>query len=447
MQFDGAQLSFWWAVPFIGLLLSIALLPLKYGEFWEKHFGKVSLFWGLCLVVPMWLLYGFDTTQHHVLEVYLGDYIPFIILLLALFAISGGIRITGTLKATPKSNIGILLVGTLLASWMGTTGAAMLMIRPLLRANAERKYKVHTVVFFIFLVCNVGGSLTPLGDPPLFLGFLRGVGFFWTTTHIWLETLFVVAVLLSIYALWDSLLYRRESPQLVREIQYEPLGMEGKANLFLLAGVVGFVLFSGVAKLGSVSVLGIELPVAGVIRDVGLLALTYLSWKITSQESRRANGFTWGPILEVGYLFAGIFVTIIAPLAMLQAAQHNQGALQAVHHALFTSTGDPIDAMFFWITGILSSFLDNAPTYLIFFDAAGGDAAHLMADMATTLVAISAGAVFFGAVTYIGNAPNFMIKSIAEESGIKMPSFGGYIVWSLGILGPVYLLVTVIFFI
>ncbi len=442
---NGAALSIWWIIPFVGLLLSIAILPLKAEHFWDEHFGKVSAFWGLCIVIPLLFYAGFETTLYEVLHVYLLEYFPFIVLLLALFTISGGVRITGYLKGTPGSNTILLIIGTALASWMGTTGAAMLMIRPILRANAWRKKKIHMVVFFIFLVCNVGGSLTPLGDPPLFLGFLQGVDFFWTTTHLFWEMLFVSAILLILYYAWDTYLFSKEEWQ-AEDGEKEPIGVEGKFNLLLLAAVVGFVLFSGVYDLGFAEIYGIPIPIAGLIRDSGLLALTWISWHFTSKESRAANGFTWFPIKEVGYLFAGIFITILTPLAMLEAAQRGAGALQFVQEALFTAAGEPNNVMFFWITGGLSSFLDNAPTYLIFFNAAGGNAQILMTKMAETLAAVSAGAVFFGAVTYIGNAPNFMVKSIAEESGIDMPSFGGYMLWSIGILIPIYLLVTLIFF-
>lgn len=445
MPLNGAAMSIWWALPFVGLLLSIAFLPLKYGEFWEHHFGKVSAFWGACILLPMLYFMGLNTTLYEVLHVYLVEYMPFIILLLALFTISGGVRVTGTLKSRPASNTAMLVIGTVMASFMGTTGAAMLMIRPLLRANASRKHKVHTFVFFIFLVCNVGGSLTPLGDPPLFLGFLQGVSFFWTTVHLFWESLFVSVVLLLIYYVWDRYAYAKETlPEGVTENR-QAIALEGKFNLLLLAGVVGFVLLSGVADWGHLAFLGVELPVAGLVRDAGLLALTWASWYFTSKASRKANGFSWEPILEVGYLFAGIFVTIVAPLAMLKAAQHGQGALQFVHAALFNDAGHANDVAFFWITGLLSAFLDNAPTYLIFFDAAGGNAQYLMNELPDTLMAISSGAVFFGAVTYIGNAPNFMVKSIAEESGVDMPSFGGYILWSVAILIPTYLLVTFLF--
>lgn len=442
---DGSGLNLLWTIPFAGILLSIAIFPLVNEEWWHHNFGKVSAFWGLLLVIPMTFTFGPGATLYEVLHAYLLEYFPFIILLLALFTISGGVRIKGYLKGTPEVNTGILLIGTLLASWMGTTGAAMLLIRPILRANAWRNTKKHIVIFFIFLVANVGGSLTPLGDPPLFLGFLQGVGFFWTTTNLFWEMAFVATILLAIYYAWDKYLYNKETNTPPQDDGSEPLGLEGSFNLLLILGVVGAVLFSGLVKIGEFTVYHVHVRIENVIRDVVLLFLTWVSWHFTSKESRAANGFNWFPIQEVGKLFAGIFITIIAPIAMLKAANNGEGALQFINNAVFDSNGDPINTMFFWITGVLSAFLDNAPTYLVFFNAAGGNAEMLMNEMTQTLVAISAGAVFFGALTYIGNAPNFMVKSIADQNGVKMPSFGGYMIWSVGILVPVYLLVTWIF--
>lgn len=445
--FDGGDLSIWWVLPFAGILLSIAIFPLVAPDFWHHHFGKVSAFWGVCIIVPMLIYYGFSTTLYEVLHVYLLEYIPFIILLFALFTISGGVRVKGYLKGTPEVNTLMLLIGTILASWMGTTGAAMLLIRPMLRANQWREKKVHMVVFFIFLVANVGGSLTPLGDPPLFLGFLQGVDFFWTTTHLFWEMSFVVVILLVLYYFWDRYLYAQEPMEQPADEGEEAFGLEGSFNLLLLAGVVGAVLFSGLVHIGDVTVYGVHMTIENIIRDVTLLVLSWLSWVLTSKESRAANGFSWFPIEEVGKLFAGIFITIIAPIAMLKAGKEGEGALQFVNDLVFTQGANPqpINEMFFWVTGMLSAFLDNAPTYLVFFNAAGGDAQTLMTTLSNTLLAISSGAVFFGAITYIGNAPNFMVKSIAEQSGVDMPSFGGYMLWSLSILLPIYLLVTLIF--
>ncbi len=441
---DGSELGLAWVIPFAGILLSIAIFPLVAEDFWHRHFGKISAFWGMLLVIPLTLKFGADDTLYEVLHVYLLEYFPFIILLFALFTISGGVRIKGYMKGTPEVNTGMLLIGAILASWMGTTGAAMLLIRPMLRANAWREKKAHMVIFFIFLVANVGGSLTPLGDPPLFLGFLQGVDFFWTTTNLFWEMSFVVVVLLIIYYFWDKALYHKEKNTQPPNDGSEPFGLEGSFNLLLLAGVVGAVLFSGLVKLGEFEIYHVHVRYENLVRDFTLLFLSWISWHFTSKESRAANGFNWFPIQEVGKLFGGIFITIIAPISMLKAAQTGQGALQFVNDAVFTG-GEPNNHMFFWVTGMLSAFLDNAPTYLVFFNAAGGNAAQLMTDMSHTLMAISSGAVFFGALTYIGNAPNFMVKSIAEQDGIDMPSFGGYLLWSFGILIPVYILVTWIF--
>lgn len=442
---DGSELSLLWVLPFVGILLSIALFPLFAEHFWHHHYGKVSAFWAATLIVPMIIHNGFGVTLYEVLHAYLSEYFPFIILLLALFTISGGVRLKGYLKGTPAVNTLILLIGTILASWMGTTGAAMLLIRPLLRANAWREKKSHIIIFFIFLVANVGGSLSPLGDPPLFLGFLQGVHFFWTTQHIFLEMSFVVVILIFIYYFLDKKLYTKETNLPPKNDGGEPLGLEGSFNLILLLGVIGMVLFSGLVHLGEFEIFHVPMQVENVLRDIALLILTWLSWHFTSKENRAANGFDWFPILEVGKLFAGIFITIITPIAMLKVANNGEGALVFINHAVFNESGDPINYMFFWITGFLSAFLDNAPTYLVFFNAAGGQADILMNELAHTLSAISSGAVFFGALTYIGNAPNLMVKTIAEQNGIKMPSFGGYMLWSVGILVPIYFLVTLIF--
>ncbi|MBO4369190.1 MAG: sodium:proton antiporter, partial [Desulfovibrio sp.] len=382
---------------------------------------------------------------HEFLHAILTDYMPFIILLFALFTVAGGVRLKGSMVGTPVVNTGILAVGTVLASWMGTTGAAMLLIRPILRANAHRRYRVHSIVFFIFLVANIGGSLTPLGDPPLFLGFLKGVSFFWTTKHLFIKTVLAAGILLTLFFLLDSFLYAKEGkPVPEKQDTEEKFGLEGTINLLFLAGIVFSVLLSGVLDLGTfVSIQGIELAGQNVLRDVSLLAIAGLSWKFTDPHSRALNDFTWGPILEVAKLFFGIFLSMIPAITILRAGTN--GALASVIE-LVTQDGQPVNAMYFWLAGALSSFLDNAPTYLVFFNTAGGDPVHLMTDWASTLAAISAGAVFMGANTYIGNAPNFMVRSIAEEQGVPMPSFFGYMLWSGGILLPIFALLTFIFF-
>lgn len=445
----GAQLSAIWVVPFACMLLSIAILPLVTPHFWEHHFGKIAVFWGLAFLVPCFFVYGLGVALYEFLHIIILDYIPFIVLLFALFTVAGGVRLKGKLVGTPAVNTGLLAVGTALASWMGTTGAAMLLIRPLLRANNHRKYRVHSVVFFIFLVANIGGSLTPLGDPPLFLGFLKGVSFFWTTTHLFLKTLCISVALLAIYYFMDVYFYKKEGsplPPSDPKHSEETLGLEGSLNLVFLLGIIAAVLASGMMPLGTwMDIYGVPVEGQNLLRDLFLLLMAGLSWKFTSRHCREMNGFTWAPIEEVAKLFFGIFLSMIPAIAILRAG--TEGALAPLIKLVSTPAGEPVNAMYFWLTGALSSFLDNAPTYLVFFNTAGGDAQHLMTDMASTLIAISAGAVFMGANTYIGNAPNFMVRSIAESAGIRMPSFFGYMAWSCGILIPLFLILTWLVFI
>ncbi len=445
---DGASLSVIWAIPFIGILLSIAIFPLVVPHFWHHHFGKISAFWAAILIIPFIIFQGFPATIYELLHVSLLEYIPFIILLLALFTISGGVRITGRLQGSPIINTGIILLGTILASWMGTTGAAMLLIRPIIRANKWRKNKVHIIVFFIFLVANIGGSLTPLGDPPLFLGFLKGVDFFWTTTNMFLPMLTVVIILLFMFFGLDSYFYWQEKipDEFSQEKNQISIGLEGTVNLLLLLGVICAVLLSGFWRPGiTFSVYHVVIELQNLTRDLMLLGLTVLSWKITAAEIRINNEYSWFPIVEVAKLFAGIFVTIIPAIAILKAG--TDGALSTVIDSVSDGQGNPVNYMYFWATGILSSFLDNAPTYLVFFNTAGGDPVALMTTYQQTLLAISAGAVFMGANTYIGNAPNFMVKSISEEAGINMPSFFGYMLkYSVPILIPIFIIVSLIYF-
>ena len=401
----------------------------------------------MAFLVPCLFAYGFSVTFYELLRTMLLEYLPFLILLVTLFTVTGGIRLTGTLVGTPAVNASILAIGAMLASWMGTTGAAMLLIRPLLRSNRHRKYKVHSVIFFIFLVANIGGSLTPLGDPPLFLGFLKGVGFFWTTTHLFLMTCSLSLTLLVLYIILDTVFFAREGrpvPPATDGLQEKP-GLEGAFNLLLLAGVVLAVLMSGLWQptITPLTLYGIELEWPHIVRDVMLLAVVWLSLKLTPKECRDKNAFSWGPIKETSSLFLGIFLSMIPLIAILKAGTN--GALAPLIH-LLSKEGHPSNAMYFWVCGGLSSFLDNAPTYLVFFNTAGGDAQQLMGPMSQTLTAISAGSVFMGANSYIGNAPNFMVRSIAEEQGVTMPSFFGYMLWSMGILIPLFIIVSCLAF-
>jgi len=444
---DGSQLSVLWGVPFAGILLSIAILPLVAPLFWHHHFGKVAAAWSLVFLLPFAAVFGPGLAAVNFVHALLAEYIPFIILLTALFTVAGGIYIRGNLHGSPGLNTAILAIGAVLASFMGTTGASMLLIRPLIRANDNRRHKAHVIIFFIFIVSNAGGSLTPLGDPPLFLGFLKGVDFFWTLSHIFPETLFLVGVLLALFYAMDNWYYHRREEVLPVDPTPDSkrIGFEGAVNFWLLGAVVGLVLLSGFWKSSvAFNIAGTDVGLPGVVRDIGLIIVTFISLRITPAAVHDRNQFSWAPMQEVAKLFAGIFLTIIPVIAMLKAGVH--GPFGAVVAAVTRPDGSPDPAMYFWATGVLSSFLDNAPTYLVFFNTAGGDPAVLMSTLAPTLAAISAGAVFMGANTYIGNAPNLMVKAIAEDRGVKMPSFFGYMLWSCGILLPLFVIITLIWF-
>lgn len=442
----GTVLSAWWTIPFAGMLLSIALFPLVAGHFWHRHYPKIALFWGLVLAVPfVWMYRG--EAVHHLLVTILEEYLPFLVILWALYTVASGIVVTGSLRGTPLQNMLILAAGGAAASWIGTTGASIVLIRPLIRAISWRRHRAHTIVAFIFVVSNAGGLLTPIGDPPLFLGFLHGVPFFWTL-RLLPEMLMVILPLLALYYFVDMRYYRKEAPRATPP-ESRPAGIAGWKNLLLLLGVVASVVVSGSVSLGSVEILGVENQVAGLIRDLVLIVIGIVSLKITAPAIHRENQFSWGPIKEVAILFAGIFVTMIPAIAILRAGE--EGAL----HGVLGLARMPVD--YFWLTGGLSSFLDNAPTYLTFFNTALGalepgkteaEAVHqLLTIHAHYLEAISCGAVFMGANTYIGNAPNFMVKSIAEEAGIEMPSFFGYMFkYSAPVLIPLFGLVTLISF-
>ncbi|MGD8714563.1 MAG: sodium:proton antiporter [Desulfobacterales bacterium] len=444
----GEALPLWSCIPFAGILLSIALLPLVLPDIWHHHFGKISGFWALTLGIPFLIAFQ-GAAMYEILHIILADYVPFIILLWSLYTVSGGILLRGKLRGTPIVNVTILIIGTLLASWMGTTGAAMLLIRPFLRANDYRKNRTFMVVFFIFLVANVGGSLTPLGDPPLFLGFLHGVSFFWTF-KILPHMITVVIILLVIYFIIDTIYYRKEGVTAPEEEGVkEPLKLEGIHNFIFLGGIVGSVLMSGVVDWGEINTFGIHRSIQDWVRDGLLIVMGSLSLVTTPIRLREDNDFTWFPIIEVAYLFIGIFITMIPCLLILKAG--SQGALA------FLTNGVTAPAHYFWVTGGLSGFLDNAPTYLTFFNSALGRfyagmteaqaVPLLMTENAIYLQAIASGAVFFGACSYIGNAPNFMVRSISEEAGTPMPSFFGYILkYALIYLVPTFVLVTFIFF-
>ena len=446
MSIDAAQLTAWWGLPFAGMLLSIAVLPLLVPAFWHHHAGKVAAAWSLAFLVPFALAFGAGEAGHSLVHTLLAEYLPFIILLTALFTVAGGVYVRGNLHGSPALNAGLMAIGAALASFMGTTGAAMLMIRPLIRANDNRRHVAHVMVFFIFIVANAAGSLTPLGDPPLFLGFLKGVSFFWTATQIFPETLFLIGALLAIFVVVDRYWYLKEGVVRVDPTPDSPrIGIDGAINLLPLLVIIALVLLSGIWKPATAfTVFGTEVGLAQLVRDGGLVLVTLVSLAITPRGVRAANEYSWAPMKEVAVLFIGIFLTMIPVLAMLKVGE--AGAFAGVVRAVTGPDGQPLPWAYFWFSGVLSSFLDNAPTYLVFFNLAGGDAPTLMTTLASTLAAISAGSVFMGANTYIGNAPNFMVKAIAEDRGIRMPSFFGYMLWSGAILIPLFVLITFIWF-
>lgn len=435
------ELTFWSAIPFVLLLGCIALLPLIREHWWHANRNKAIVSFGLALPVGFYLLVidgeskGESTRQ---LLHELAEYASFIIMLAALYTISGGILITGDIPATPRTNVLFLAIGAVLANIIGTTGASMMLIRPLLRINHARRHKIHLPIFFIFIVSNTGGLLTPLGDPPLFLGFLQGVDFFWTL-RLWREWLFVNVPLLAIFYCWDSASYRKETPMALQHdtAVRHPLRISGfRVNGPLLLALLMIAIFHSTAVGASIgNALGIgDLTLRRPFGELGMIGLVLSSLWFTKASVRRGNHFSWGPIIEVALLFIGIFVTMVPALALLR--QHG-GALDITH-----------PRQFFWLTGMLSGFLDNAPTYLTFATLGSGehDLVWLSVNGSSILAAISCGAVFMGALTYIGNGPNFMVKAIAEEQGYEMPSFFGYLKYSCVILLPLMVAVTVLFF-
>ncbi|PWD83800.1 sodium:proton antiporter [Ignatzschineria cameli] len=449
LSFDGPSLSPLWSIPFIGIILSIAVLPLFAPKLWDHHYGKIVFGWTLLFFIPLLLTYDMSITANIFAHALIKEYIPFILLLLVLFAASGGIHISGNLVASPKFNVSLLAIGTVLASVMGTTGAAMLLIRPILSANRNRKHRMHIPIFFIFLVANIGGGLTPLGDPPLFLGFLNGVDFFWTLQHMFFPVLIFSIILLGLFYLIDSYYFKKEN--IAPSDEKTTVVIVGKQNFLIILGVLVGIIISGIWIPGiSWEVFGVDVHLENVLRDLFFIFLTIVSLKITSDKVRQDNNFNWHPIIEVAKIFAGIFLTIVPVITILEAGKN--GAFGSVVDITHTSDGEPINVIYFWVTTVLSAFLDNAPTYLVFFKMAGAQAPEgvaaadfLMNGIPATLLAISMGTVFTGPLTYIGNAPNFMVKSMAEQEGIKMPSFFGYFFIAIIVLVPIYILLNFIF--
>jgi Na+/H+ antiporter NhaD/arsenite permease-like protein len=440
---DGASMSWLWGLPFVGILASIATGPLLFRTLWHHHYGKITIGWALAALIPLSLAYGLSVAWSALVHAALAEYLSFIVLLFALYVVAGGILVTGNIRGTTAANAAMLAFGAAIASIVGTTGAAMILIRPLLRANAKRRHQTHVVVFFIILVANIGGALSPLGDPPLFVGFLRGVDFFWPATHIWPQTIVMVVLVLVVFVAVDLWLGRGESTGRTSMSERLRIRVDGGINLVLIALIIASILGAAIWKSGvTFHVFGTDVALQNIARDAILVLIALLSLWLTPDEHREANGFTWEPIREVAILFAGIFVAIIPVLAMLEAGR--DGLFAPLLQAVTQHDGQPHEVAYFWLTGVLSAFLDNAPTYLVFFELAGGNPQELMGPLAGTLAGISMGAVFMGALTYIGNAPNFMVYAIATENGIKMPSFFGYLLWASLVLVPIFLLLTLL---
>lgn len=439
-------------IPFVGILLSIAVMPLVKPHWWEEHQPHVVALWSLLFIIPFALFHGAGEATEIVLECLVNDYLTFIVLLFGLFCVSGNITMEGDLAGSPRVNIILLTIGTLLSSIIGTTGSSMLMVRPVIKMNSWRRNRTHIMVFFIFLVSNIGGCLTPIGDPPLLMGFSRGVPFFWSL-KLFPLLLVNMVVLLTIFYWIDRKAYCKEIAKGRMPDINKPktrISIQGIHNLIYVVMIVVAVILSGILpdmpafQNAAGEVLGIHiyghvtLTYPAIIEIVIILLAAFLSFKTTDSEIRVKNHFTWGAIKEVAVLFFGIFITMQPALMILKSMGGSLGITEPMQ--------------MFWTTGVLSSFLDNTPTYLVFLTTAG--AMNFTEGIMTTLgmvpvqmlLAISCGAVFMGANTYIGNAPNFMVKAISDENGIRMPSFFGYILWSLCILIPVFLLDAVIFF-
>lgn len=442
----------WLCIPFAGLLLCIAVMPLVKGEWWEAHQPLVVVLWILVMVIPFALLYGVGSAAETVLECTVNDYLTFIVLLFGLFCVSGNITMEGDFAGSPRINVGLLALGTLLASCIGTTGASMLMVRPVIKMNSWRRRKSHIMIFFIFMVSNMGGCLTPIGDPPLLMGFMRGVPFFWSL-HLFPVLIFNMVILLFIFYHLDKRNYRRDIAEGRKPDISKPgteFRIDGLHNIIFLIMIVAAVILSGVlpgmpafqdaaGNARGIHIFGeVSLSFPSLIEIVLILLAAFLSFKTTDKEVRVKNHFTWGAIKEVAVLFIGIFITMQPALMLLKAVGPNLGITEPYQ--------------MFWATGALSSFLDNTPTYLVFLTTAGtlgftgGIATTLGTLPAKMLSAISCGAVFMGANTYIGNAPNFMVKSISDENGVNMPSFFGYMLWSVAVLIPVFIIDMFVFF-
>jgi Na+/H+ antiporter NhaD/arsenite permease-like protein len=429
-----------WGLPFLGLLLSIAILPALAPRFWTRRMGLVSLAWSLVLLLPRAAEAGLGAAASEAWHALLIEYLPFATLLLALYTAGGGVHLQGGPAGTPTGNTATLALGIALGLVVGTTAAAVVVIQPLLHANAHRRRRMHLVLFLVVLVANAAGALTPLGNPPLYVGLLRGVPFFWPATHLLPHFLLLTGVLLTAFWVLDRRLAATEPPA----PRPGKLRLRGWSNVGLILVVALAVLVQGFIHLGSVSLLGQPIALERLVAIGVFIAVTEVSLYSTPRAIRQANDFVWHPMAEVAMLFAGIFVTIGPVAAMLQAGL--DGPLAPLLRLTRDAAGQPIPLLYFWLSGLLSAFLDNAPTYLVFFDLAGIRPEALTGAEALALQAISAGATFFGGLTYIGNAPNMMLRAIASHRGVRMPGFLGFMLLSSTLLLPVFVLLSVVFF-
>ncbi|RZI46756.1 sodium:proton antiporter [Candidatus Finniella inopinata] len=429
----------WLGLPFIAVLVLMTAAPYAIPRLWHQFESKILFALAVSSMVGLGLVIGFSTAIHELAHVLIQDYVPFVILLSSLYVVTTGLHVDLKTKSTPFKNTAFLAIGSLLASVVGTTGASMILLRPFITMNSDRHYKTHSIIFFIFLVANIGGCLTPIGDPPLFLGYLNGVDFFWTLQTLAQPFMVTIAILLGCYFLLDSYFLGRETPALEHSKVPGNFGLTGKINLLLLLVLIGVIAGSGVCTrcyddLPTILIMGQTVSLVQILTNASLIILACLSYLLTPKHIRHKQHFSWSPIREVTLLFAVIFVTIIPVNLMLQA-----GLSGPLHQVLSLTHGSSPALIYFWLTGLFSAFLDNAPTYLLFFKMAGGDAQNLMTSQAPLLMAISLGSVFMGAITYIGNAPNLMVRTLAKQSGIAMPGFLGYMVWSCVILLPLFL--------
>ena len=428
-----------WSVPFLGIIFSMSFLPLLCPNFWNKISSYVPLFWSIVYLAGVGCIFGVGKICGAVWDPIIGQYLPFIVLIAALYLVSGGIYIDFPRAYGPFFNVGFLFFGSLLAGWIGTTGAATLLIRPILRANQKRQYKTHILVFFIFLIANIGGAATPLGDPPLFIGFLEGIDFFWFAKHLYKVIIPVTLALCFLFFVIDWILFKKEEDQLQLPKKSDKKAFEiyGAQNIFLLLVILLAVMLCNFE--GTFQLFGDSYKYSSALRNIVIAAAAFASMKITPLEVREKNYFTLEPIREVMELFAGIFITVTPIIYILH--QGTSGAFSGIFDWIAPG-GEFIASRCFWVSGGLSSMLDNAPTFLIFFHMLSGNAAELMSVKVNLLTAISISTVFMGALTYIGNAPNLMVKSISKGYGVNAPSFLGYMVWSIGILGPIFWLIT-----